>query len=602
MDIHQFFLGNAFDAYTYFGGHLTQDGAVFRTLAPNAADVSLIWEGNNWEPMPMQRVHDGGVYELYVPGARAGQMYKYRITPNTPDGEIIDHCDPYGFGMQLRPDNASILRDIYAYQFHDDAWMRTRGDHKHKPVNIYEVHLGSWKTNPNSPLGWYNYEEIAPQLIDYVKKTGYNYIEFMPLSEHPADCSWGYQNTGFFAPTSRYGTAQQLMHLVDMCHQAGIGVLLDFVAVHFAVDGYGLNHYDGTPLYEYPDKETNYSEWGSCNFIHSRGEVRSFLKSSADYWLEIFHFDGLRMDAVSRLIYWGGEESRGVNPTSLSFLQEMNQGLRSRVPDAMLIAEDSTNFPKVTRPVEQGGLGFDYKWDMGWMHDTLNYFKQYPWERKNDYHKLTFSMLYFHNENYLLPFSHDENVHGKATILQKMFGEYPQKFPQARALYMYMYAHPGKKLLFMGSELGQLREWTEEQEQDWNLLSYPMHDGFYHYMSELNHLYLSEPALYANDYEESGFTWVDCHCEEDCVYAIERRSGDQRILILLHLNDGTVPAYTFILPNCKRLTPLLNSDWKRFSGESEENHRDVCGESTPNGTKFQVELTPYTGIMYRIQI
>ena len=361
MDIHQFFLGNAFDAHTYFGAHVTEQGVVFRTLAPNAAAVDLIWEGGDWEPIPMQRIHDGGVYELTVPEAVAGQMYKYRITPQNPDGDIIDHCDPYGFGMELRPNNASIIRDLSSYTFHDKKWLAQRDNHRKKPVNIYEVHLGSWRTNPNNPNGWYTYEEIAPKLVDYVKKAGYNYIEFMPLSEHPADCSWGYQNTGFFSPTSRYGTAHQLMQLVDTCHQAGIGVILDFVPVHFAVDGYALNHYDGTTLYEYPEKEDNYSEWGSCNFIHARGEVCSFLQSCANYWLSVFHFDGLRMDAVSRLIYWGGDASRGINPASITFLKRMNQGLHQLHPDSMLIAEDSTNYEGVTCPVEYGGLGFDYK-------------------------------------------------------------------------------------------------------------------------------------------------------------------------------------------------------------------------------------------------
>ena len=281
MDIHQFFLGNSFDAHTYFGAHITRDGVVFRTLAPNAKAVALIWEGGEWEPMPMTRIHDGGVYEITVPDALPGQMYKYRITPQNPDGETIDHCDPYGFGMELRPSNASIIRDLSSYTFHDSSWMKQRSDHRHKPVNIYEVHLGSWMTNPHDENGWYTYEEIAPKLVKYVRENGYNYIEFMPLSEHPADCSWGYQNTGFFSPTARYGTAHQLMQLVDTCHQAGIGVIIDFVPVHFAVDGYALNHYDGTTLYEYPEKEDTYSEWGSCNFIHARGEVCSFLQSNA---------------------------------------------------------------------------------------------------------------------------------------------------------------------------------------------------------------------------------------------------------------------------------------------------------------------------------
>lgn len=600
MDIHQFFLGNSFDAHTYFGAHVTRDGVVFRTLAPNAKAVALIWEGGEWEPMPMTRIHDGGVYEITVPDALPGQMYKYRITPQNPDGETIDHCDPYGFGMELRPNNASIIRDLSSYTFHDSSWMKQRSGHRHKPVNIYEVHLGSWMTNLHDENGWYTYEEIAPKLVKYVRENGYNYIEFMPLSEHPADCSWGYQNTGFFSPTARYGTAHQLMQLVDTCHQAGIGVIIDFVPVHFAVDGYALNHYDGTTLYEYPEKEDTYSEWGSCNFIHARGEVCSFLQSNAFYWLDVFHFDGIRMDAVSRLIYWGGEEYRGTNPSSIQFLKRMNQGLHQRYPDAMLIAEDSTNYSGVTKPVEYGGLGFDYKWDMGWMNDTLNYFRQYPWERKNEYHKLTFSMMYFPNEYYLLPLSHDENVHGKATILQKMFGQYEQKFPQARALYLYMYAHPGKKLLFMGSELGQLREWTETQQQDFDILKFPIHDAFHHFMMELNRLYLTEPALYEGDYEADGFRWLDCHQEERCIYAIQRHAAHgEDLVILLHFSDEGTQHYTFTLPDCTALQPLLHTDWERFHGNTVEDTKPIVGEMTRNGCQFQIDLPPFSGILLK---
>lgn len=602
MDIHQFFLGNVFDAYTYFGAHITERGVVFRTLAPNAAEVFLLWEGGGWEPLPMQKIHNGGIYEITVADALPGEMYKYRIVPNHDGWETLDHCDPYGFGMELRPKTASIIRSLDSYRFHDAAWMKNRGGHREKPVNIYEVHLGSWCANPDDPNGWYTYEEIAPKLVAYVKQRGYNYIEFMPLNEHPADCSWGYQGTGFFSPTSRYGTAHQLMQLVDICHRAGIGVLLDFVPVHFAVDGYALNHYDGTTLYEYPEKEDNYSEWGSCNFIHARGEVCSFLQSSANYWLSVFHFDGLRMDAVSRLIYWGGEEHRGVNPAGTTFLQRMNQGLHQLQPTAMLIAEDSSNYSGVTKPVEQGGLGFDYKWDMGWMHDTLDYFCQYPWVRHEMYHKLTFSMMYFSNEYYLLPLSHDENVHGKATILQKMFGDYDQKFPQARLLYLYMYAHPGKKLVFMGSELGQFREWTETQQQDWDLLQYPAHDAFCHFITELNQLYLHEPALSQGDYTTEGFRWADCHQAEKCIYAIERRAGDSRLLILLHTSDEGTQRYTFFVQNCTGLELVLHTDWERFHGQTEEPaQKQLMGDAVRGGMQFTVELPPFSGMLLRVQ-
>lgn len=600
MDIHQFFLGNAFDAHTYFGAHVTEQGVVFRTLAPNAAAVDLIWEGGDWEPIPMQRIHDGGVYELTVPEAVAGQMYKYRITPQNPDGDIIDHCDPYGFGMELRPNNASIIRDLSSYTFHDKKWLAQRGSHRKKPVNIYEVHLGSWRTNPNDPNGWYTYEEIAPKLVDYVKKAGYNYIEFMPLSEHPADCSWGYQNTGFFSPTSRYGTAHQLMQLVDTCHQAGIGVILDFVPVHFAVDGYALNHYDGTTLYEYPEKEDNYSEWGSCNFIHARGEVCSFLQSCANYWLSVFHFDGLRMDAVSRLIYWGGDASRGINPASITFLKRMNQGLHQLHPDSMLIAEDSTNYEGVTCPVEYGGLGFDYKWDMGWMNDTLDYFKKTPEERRAQYHKLTFSMAYFPQEHYLLPLSHDEVVHGKAAIVQKMYGDYEQKFPQARALYLYMMAHPGKKLNFMGSELGHMREWDEARELDWMLLQYPIHDAFRHFTEELNRLYLSNDAFWQSEYDPAHFQWLDCQADGTCLYAFLRRGGTHTVAAAFNFGDTPAPSYRLHMPFACRARVLLHTEWQRFGGALPEETPAVRSRAAREGHVLTFPVPAFSGLVLEL--
>ena len=566
MDIHQFFLGNSFDAHTYFGAHVTEEGVVFRTLAPNAAAVDLIWEGGEWEPMPMKKVHDGGVYELTVPEAVPGQMYKYRITPQNPDGDVIDHCDPYGFGMELRPNNASIIRDLSSYTFHDKKWLAQCGNHRHKPVNIYEVHLGSWRTNPNDPNGWYTYEEIAPKLVDYVKKAGYNYIEFMPLSEHPADCSWGYQNTGFFSPTSRYGTAHQLMQLIDTCHQAGIGVILDFVPVHFAVDGYALNHYDGTTLYEYPEKEDNYSEWGSCNFIHARGEVCSFLQSCANYWISEFHMDGIRMDAISRAIYWQGDPARGINGDTLDFLKNMNRGLKARHPSALLIAEDSTAYPGVTRPVDEGGLGFDYKWDMGWMHDTLDYFATPFGERPDAYHKLTFSMQYFYNELYLLALSHDEVVHGKKTIIDKLWGTYEEKCAQLRTLYFYMYTHPGKKLNFMGNELGHFREWDEKKELDWGLMKYPFHDSFQKYFAELGRLYATEPALYDGEYNPGCFEWVASESRDEGVYAWLRKGAGQTLLCVMNTQNTAHKKFPLYLKSPCGAEELLNSEASRWNG------------------------------------
>ena len=423
----------------------------------------------------------------------------------------------------------------------------------------------------------------------------------MPLSEHPADCSWGYQNTGFYSPTARYGDMDGLKKFVDLCHRNGIGVIMDFVPVHFAVDGYGLARYDGTSLYEYPDDNSdNYSEWGSCNFIHARGEVCSFLQSCANYWISEFHFDGIRMDAVSRLIYWGGDPGRGENEASLNFLKRMNQGLHQLHPDAMLIAEDSTDFDGVTRPVEFGGLGFDYKWDMGWMNDTLNYFRSNPFFRGSGYHQITFSMMYYYKEQYLLPFSHDETVHGKATIVQKMFGEYEQKFPQARALYLYMYTHPGKKLNFMGNELGQLREWTEEQEQDWDILKFPIHDAFYHYMHDLNQLYLQEPALSAWDYRREGFRWIDCHQENRCIYAYERLADRERLLIILHFSDLQNQQYTVTVPDCAALEPLLHSDWACYHGSVEKNTDLILTTPTEKGGQVTLPLAPYSAMLFRV--
>ncbi|MGN1089942.1 MAG: alpha-amylase family glycosyl hydrolase, partial [Huintestinicola sp.] len=409
MEMHDFYMGNVFDAYDFFGAHTNESGTVFRTFAPSAYRVTIIGEWNGWNEEDMQK--NGQVYIYYSKDAMKGQMYKYVIYSQA---GRVEHCDPYGFAMELRPAFASIITDLMEYRFTDSRWMRDRTKNYDKPMNIYEMHLGSWISDPDDENGWYTYSSIADRLIDYLKKHNYTHVEFMPLSEHPADCSWGYQNTGFFAPTSRYGTPAQLMELIDKCHNADIGVIMDFVPVHFAIDSYALAKYDGSCLYEYPNTDVSVSEWGTCNFIHSRREVCCFLQSAADYWLSVYHFDGLRMDAISRAIYWQGEPSRGVNGCTVEFLRKLNDGLHKRHPTAMLIAEDSTSFPKITAPVEYGGLGFDYKWDLGWMNDTFDYFRTPPAERKNHHSKITFSMYYFYNELYLLPVSHDENVHGKA--------------------------------------------------------------------------------------------------------------------------------------------------------------------------------------------
>lgn len=596
MDFYGFYTGQEFEAYRFLGAQVQGDGSVvFRTFAPNAARISVIGDFNGWQDSEMHKIYDGNFWELTVPQVEVGSRYKFRITSRT--GQTIDHCDPYGFGSEKRPNTASVVHTLDAYTFHDQQWMDSRGDVYQKPLNIYEVHLGSWRRKSDAPDDWYTYEELAQQLIPYVKECGYNYIEVMPLAEHPCDASWGYQDTGFFSPTSRYGTPDQLRAFVDQCHQNHIGVIMDFVPVHFAVDDYALWNYDGTPLYEYPNTAVGRSEWGSCNFMHSRGEVRSFLQSAALYWLKEFHMDGLRMDAVSNLIYWQGDPGRGENRGAIQFLQTMNQGLKQRQPHALLIAEDSTSYSGVTRDVAHGGLGFDYKWDLGWMNDTLAYFQTPPQQRPQQYHKLTFSMMYFYQERYLLPLSHDEVVHGKATILQKMHGDYEEKFPQARALYCYMMAYPGKKLNFMGNEIGQFREWDEGREQDWSLLRYPKHDAFFRFIRELNHLYLNHSALWQEDDVQDGFQWLDCHQEERCIYAFERRSAKERLVFVFNFSHQTQDDYLLPVERCAGLRPVLCSEWEEYGGgvKREENFLPAVQN------RVSLTLPPFSGLCLAVE-
>ena len=589
MDFHGFYTGKIFDAYQYLGAHITDAGVVFRTFAPGAQKVSLIGECSQWREYDMTRVYDGNFWERYVDSVKPGSMYKYRIYEKS--GSCVDHCDPYGFGMELRPNSASIVRDMNSYQFHDSAWMLSRSDCKNRPLNIYELHFGSFRKPSERADDWYTYEEMADILIPYLKQNGYNYLEIMPLNEHPCDESWGYQSTGFFSPTSRYGTADQLKAFVDACHQNGIGVIMDFVPVHFAVDGYALAQFDGTALYEYPHAAVGVSEWGSLNFMHSRGEVRSFLQSAANYWLAEFHVDGLRMDAISRMIYWQGDPGRGVNLDAVKFLQYMNRGLKTLHPTAILIAEDSTSYPNVTKSVSENGLGFDYKWDMGWMNDTLDYCRTAPAYRGMNYHKLTFSMMYYYHDHFLLPLSHDEVVHGKATILQKMNGQYEKKFPQARILYMYMYAHPGKKLNFMGNEIGQLREWDEKRQQDWNLLDFPVHREFHRFMMDLNHIYLQHLALSEKDYDPDGFRWLDCHQEERCIYAFERIGSSERIIAVFNFSNCE-QIYQLKVRNSQTVQVLLSSNWVIYGGDETS-----CGANlTPKNNILELTMKPYTAL------
>ena len=597
MDFYGFYTGTEFQAHEFLGAFREGEGAVFRTFAPAARRIQVIGEFNGWQGTDMEKIHDGNFWECRIRDARPGQMYKYRITGA--DGGVRDHSDPYGRQMEVRPHNASFICEKDRFDFDDEAWMKKRSISRDKAVNIYEIHAGSWKRPSDEAEDWYNYEELGERLIPYLKEQGYNYVELMPLAEHPCDESWGYQITGFFSPTSRYGTPKQLKAFVKRCHENEIGVIMDFVPVHFAVDDYALWNYDGTALYEYPNRDVGQSEWGSCNFMHSRGEVRSFLQSAANYWLSEFHFDGLRMDAISNMIYWQGNPDRGENKGAVMFLQNLNQGLKKRHPSAVLIAEDSTARPDITKPVQEGGLGFDYKWDMGWMNDTLSYFQADTGERKEKYHKLTFSMQYYYQENYLLPLSHDENVHGKATILQKMNGDYDMKFPQARAFYLYMYAHPGKKLNFMGSELGQLREWDEKREQDWDILKYPNHDAFSRFMKDLNSIYKKNPAFWQKDYDREGFQWLDCHQETRCIYAFERRGANQRIVAIFNFSDSVQKDYEVKVPDAKGLKLLMDTNRDIYGGNDAVPEKRIPMGTQDGMTRFT--LPPFSGRYYEVE-
>ena len=591
MDFYSFYTGQIFDAYKWLGAHFSQDSTVFRTFAPQAQKAELLLDG---QVIPMNKIYNGQFYEIEVKDIAPGSKYEYRIYAN---GRYVDHCDPYGYSMELRPDHRSIVYDLSDYKFTDKDWMKKRSDMKNKPLNIYEMHAGSFRKPGEKEDDWYNYEQLGDILIPYLIENGYNYVEFLPLCEHPCDNSWGYQTTGYFSPTSRYGTPLQLKKLIDALHKNNIGAILDFVPVHFAVDSYGLAKYDGNALYEYPSNDVGLSEWGSCNFMHSRGEVKSFLQSSANFWLEEYHFDGLRMDAISRIIFWQGDEHRGVNSNAVDFVKNMNRQLKKNNPGCMLIAEDSTSYRGITASSEKGGLGFDYKWDLGWMNDTLSFFALPPEKRQEGYHKLTFSMMYFKDENYLLPLSHDEVVHGKGTIVNKMYGSKEEKMAQAKALYMFMAAHPGKKLNFMGNELAQFREWDERRQQDFDLLNDPVHKQFHDYIRLLNRIYLDDPAFYEMDYQDAGFEWADCHQEDKQLYAVIRRSENSTILAVFNFSNRAFTNYELDIKDAfSSADTILYSDWQQFGGNSDPSASPV----RVNGDKLLVEIAPYSSMLISI--
>ena len=595
----EYHTGACFDLYRHLGAHPCKGGWSFRIWAPGALDVQLEGDFNGWQGAPMSR-DNAGVWSCTAK-AKEGQLYKFRVLG--PDGSWVEHSDPCALAAELRPGTASRLFDLSRLeaQFTDGVWMAGQDKHYDRPMNIYEMHAGSWKRKPDG--SWYDYEELAQELIPWLVEHQYTHVELLPLAEHPFDGSWGYQNTGYFAPTSRYGTPVQFARFVNACHLAGIGVLMDFVPVHFAKNADGLARLDGTFLYEY-DSDVGQSEWGTCNFNFYRGEVRSFLNSAAAIWLDLYHCDGIRMDAISRALYWLGDPSRGVNQGAVQFLQNMNQGLHQRFPSAILTAEDSTNFLKVTAPVEYDGLGFDYKWDMGWMHDTLDFFATPFDQRRDAYHKLTFSMSYFYNELYLLSLSHDEMVHGKKTVIDKLWGTYEEKFAQARLLYFYMLTHPGKKLNFMGSELAHFREWDEERELDWMLLRYPLHDAFHKYIAALNGLYHAEPALYEGEYNAACFEWVACQSRDEGIYAYLRKGRGGPLLAVMNTQPKAYLKYPLYLTEGCTARMLFSTDLQQWGGTTRAPSQPQA--TLPGGVfgrshTLYVDLPPLSGALYRLE-
>ncbi len=564
QSLQSFYNGTCLDAYQIFGAHLEKTGCLFRVYAPNARSVSLIGSFNDWNPQaaPLNRRQDNmDLWEIFLPGVKEWDSYKYHIV--TADGRTVDKADPYAFYSETRPQNASKVVDLNRIVWHDAAWLQKRTACYDRPVSIYEVYAGGWKKN--GPYE-FSYDMMREQMIPYVREMGFTHIEFMPLTEYPFDGSWGYQASGYFSLTSRYGNPVEFAAFVDECHRQGIGVIMDMVPVHFVKDDFGLRLFDGTPLYEYPLPQDAESEWGTLNFDLGKDTVRSFLISAAAFWLRTYHIDGIRFDAVANLIYYGGNRDRGTNQGGLEFIRRLNSLIKNRDESVMLIAEDSTDYPHVTGAVQDGGLGFDYKWDLGWMNDTLDYFATDPLWRIYHHNELTFSMAYFYSERFLMPLSHDENVHSKKTIVDRMWGSYDQKFLQVRALYAYMFAHPGKKLNFMGNEIASFREFDEKKELDWFLLKYPRHDAFRVFFRDLNHLYQQHSCLYQYDYEGQGFRWIDPDNGVQSIYSFWRENEKECIVCILNLSSQSYDSFACFVPYRGTYREILNTDDDRYDG------------------------------------
>lgn len=603
--LDQFHAGHCIDAHKVFGAHFTfenEPGVRFVMYAPHARSVQVVGDFNQWNGSQhlMNRLNHKGVWELFVPGLTEWSLYKYRI--ETPEGNHLDKSDPFGFYHELRPKTSSIVVDLNHYQWHDQEWIMTRDKNYQKPVSIYEVHLGSWRRDGQG--NWQSLQDWYEQLIPYVKDNGFTHIELMPMTEHPFDGSWGYQATGYFSPTSRYGTPSELMSLVDTCHQHGIGVILDVVPAHFVKDSHGLAYFDGRPLFEYDNDMDANNEWGTLNFDLWKEEIRSFLMSSFSYWLEYYHFDGLRFDAVSHMLYWDGQKNRGENAGALAFIRRTNYYLSKRYPEVMLIAEDSSDFQGVTRPTFEMGLGFDYKWDLGWMNDTLKYYSLDPIYRRHSHHQITFSMFYFPTERFLLPFSHDEVVHMKGSLINKLWGNYEQKFAQLRNLMGYMFAHPGKKLNFMGNEIADFKEWDENSAIDFSLLGYPIHSAFLRYFRDLNLIYRYYSCLSRYDYQNQGFYWIDADNANQSIYSFVREDEEHLIVTILNMTPISYEDYQIGVPRAGEYIELINSEKDIYNGCNMCNYyplQAVAGYVHNQPYHLTIRIAPFAAIYFLLE-